>query len=419
MANIAIVGTGIAGMGAAWYLHREHDITVFEADERIGGHTNTVFVNEGNHAIPVDTGFIVFNDRTYPRLNALFQELGVVVKKTNMSFAAQIVHEGLEYCGSSLNKLFAQRRRIFSPRYIRFLKQLDRFNKTCGEVLTDTSLQHMSIKDYLRHRDYHNEILNWYILPMSSALWSTPPDTTAKFPVLTLVRFFTNHGFLGLNTQFQWYTVDGGSEQYKQKLIAPFRKSIQTSNAVRSVRRVAGGVEITDSKGIHSHFDKVIIATHGDQALRMWEDATDAEKAMLSPFTYQHNTATLHTDDSVMPRKKLAWSSWNYRTERIENKLVSSCTYWMNSLQDVSKNQHYFVTINDPGIVAKDKVINVIDYEHPVFTVAAMQAQSQLPALNEKGDLYFCGSYFRYGFHEDALMSAVDVCERILGRKIS
>ena len=418
MARIAIIGTGIAGMGAAYYLHRDHDITVFEADDRIGGHTNTVYVSEGNASIPIDTGFIVFNNKTYPRLTALFRELNVQVKKTDMSFAAQIVHENLEYCGSSLNKLFAQRRRIFSPRYIRFLKQLDRFNKTCGEVLTDTSLQQMSIKDYLRHRDYHNELLNWYILPMSSALWSTPPDTTAKFPVLTLVRFFTNHGFLGLNTQFQWYTVDGGSEQYKQKLIAPFKERIMVSNGIRSLQRIEGGVEVTDSRGEQHRFDKVIVATHGDQALRMWTDASAAEKAMLEPFTYQHNTATLHTDASVMPRKKLAWSSWNYRTEKIQDALVSSCTYWMNSLQDVSKQADYFVTINDPGIVAKDKIIKVIKYEHPVFTVAAMEAQSQLPSLNKGGDLYFCGSYFRYGFHEDALMSAAAVCEQILDRKL-
>ena len=418
MARIAIIGTGIAGMGAAWYLHRDHEITVFEADNRIGGHTNTVFVEEPGQDIPIDTGFIVFNNHTYPRLTALFDALQVKVKKTDMSFAAQICDEHLEYCGSSLNKLFAQRRRIFSPRYIRFLKQLNTFNKTCIEVFHNETLSALSIKDYLRMKKYSDDLLNWYILPMSSALWSTPPDTTAQFPVLSLVRFFSNHGFLGLNTQFQWYTVSGGSEQYKQKLIAPFKERIFVNQGIRSIRRTSDGVELTDVHGSVFQFDKVVVAAHGDQALRMWSDASPEERKLLSPFNYQQNIATLHTDNSIMPKKKMVWSSWNYRTQTRGNNLVSSCTYWMNSLQDVSDFTDYFVTINDPGIIDGNKVIKEIIYEHPVFTVEAMNAQAKLPELNRNGSLYFCGSYFRYGFHEDALMSAANVCEQILGRKV-
>lgn len=418
MARIAIIGTGIAGMGAAWYLHKDHDITLFEADSRIGGHTHTVFVQEGDQQLPIDTGFIVFNNETYPRLLALFKALQVPVKKTNMSFAAQVKQDGLEYCGSSLNQLFAQRKRIFSPRYIRFLLQLNRFNQSCLEVLQNPALQQMSIADYITYKGYHTDLLNWYLLPMSSALWSTPPHTTAQFPAMTLVRFFNNHGFLGLHTQFQWYTVDGGSEVYKQKLIAPFKDKIQTQNGITRVERTADQVILTDSKGVQHIFDQVIIATHGDQALRMLKHPTADEQRLLSLFLYEHNSATLHTDSSVMPTKKLAWSSWNYRTEIHAGKYVSSCTYWMNNLQGVSDQQQYFLTINNPGIIQADKILKVIDYEHPIFTVEAMQAQQELSTLNANGRVFFCGSYFRYGFHEDALMSAATVCEQILGRAI-
>lgn len=418
MARIAIVGSGIAGMGAAWYLHKEHDITVFESDNRVGGHTNTVFVQEANQQIPIDTGFIVFNNTTYPRLLALFRELQVPVKKTNMSFAAQVMEDHLEYCGSSLNQLFVQRKRLFSPRYIRFLWQLNTFNKTCLEVIERPELHSMSIADYIAHKGYHQDLLRWYLLPMSSALWSTPPHTTAQFPAITLVRFFKNHGFLGLNTQFQWYTVDGGSEVYKQKLISGFRDKIFTNTGISQIERTETGVLLTDTQGNAHSFDQVIIAAHGDQALRMLKNPSAHEKRLLSAFAYEHNSATLHTDSSIMPKKKLAWSSWNYRTENHDDKFASSCTYWMNSLQGVSENQNYFVTINNPGIIDHNKILRVIDYEHPIFTVEAMQAQQELKILNENGRIFYCGSYFRYGFHEDALMSAATVCEQILGRPL-
>lgn len=418
MEKLAVIGTGIAGMGAAYYLHRDFDITVFESADRIGGHTNTVYVDEGDRKVPVDTGFIVFNNHTYPRLVALFKALQVPVKTTNMSFAAQVMQDGLEYCGSGINQLFAQRRRIFSPRYIRFLLQLNRFNQTCTEVLENTDLHPLSIADYLKLRGFSKDLLHWYVLPMSSALWSTPPETTAKFPALTLVRFFKNHGFLGLNTQFQWYTVDGGSEEYKKRLIAPFRDRIQTGNGIRSVHRTEAGVVLTDSRGVEHVFDKVIIAAHADEALAMLGDATEKERQYLSPFAYSVNTATLHTDTAVMPKKRLAWSSWNYRTEYMGSRLQSSCTYWMNSLQGVSDRRQYFVTINDPGIIDHQHIIQEIHYTHPIFTVEAMHMQARLPELNTNGKVYFCGSYFRYGFHEDALMSAAQVCEDILGRSV-
>ncbi|MBC8045536.1 MAG: FAD-dependent oxidoreductase [Fimbriimonadaceae bacterium] len=418
MKKIAIVGTGIAGLGCAHFLHKHFDIVVFEQNNYIGGHTNTVYIPEGNISIPVDTGFIVCNQENYPLLIKLFKQLNVPLKKTFMSFAAHIVHENIEYCGSSLNKLFAQRKNIFNPRYIKFLRQLNRFNKECIEILNDTKFQSLSIQEYCNFKKFNQDLLNWYLLPMSSALWSTPPETSSKFPALNLVRFFKNHGFLGLDTQFQWYTVDGGSEEYKKRLIEPFKDKIRINSKVVSIKRNVNDVEVGLENGEMFSFDKVILASHADQTLRMLSDITDKEEELLSQFAYEKNKATLHTDETIMPNLKKVWSSWNYRIEKKNDNLVSSCTYWMNSLQDVSKKKNYFVTINDQGNIDEKKIIREFEYEHPIFTVEAMQMQNRLSELNTNEQIYFCGSYFRYGFHEDAFMSAVNVCSAVLKKDI-
>lgn len=412
--KLAIIGTGISGMGCAHYLQHAFDITVFEKANYIGGHTNTVYVDENGNSIPIDTGFIVFNNENYPNLIKLFNDLHVPVKKTMMSFSAQILHEKIEYCGSSLNLLFAQRKNIFSPRYIKFLTQLNKFNSECLEILVDEKLQHLSIKEYCDYKKLGEDVLNWYLLPMSSALWSTPPETSSLFPAASLVRFFKNHGFLGLNTQFQWFTVNGGSEEYKKRLIAPFKERIRTNMPVTSVSKNENSVIIKTASGETFLFDKVIIATHADQAMKMLDEDFTNEKEILASFKYEKNRATLHTDVSVMPKKIKTWSSWNYCIEKTEGKMNSACTYWMNSLQQVSKNKNYFVTINECKPINKSKIIKEIIYEHPIFTVEAMEKQKSMTLLNSNDQLYFCGSYFRYGFHEDALTSAVEVCEKIL-----
>ncbi len=416
--KLAVIGTGIAGMGCAYFLHKEYDITVYEKADYIGGHTNTFYVNEGENKVPVDTGFIVCNNENYPLLMKLFNALDVPLKKTKMSFAAQIVHDKIEYCGSSLKLLFAQKKNLFSPRYIRFLYQLNKFNQECLEVLDHPEFHSLSVRAYVRKKKWNNDLLNWYLLPMSSALWSTPPETTARFPILSLVRFFKNHGFLGLNTQFQWFTVDGGSEEYKKRLIAPFKENIKTNSQVVKVQRTENAVKVELYDGRSENFDRVIIATHADEALQLLRDPSATEMEVLTPFTYEKNTATLHTDETVMPDLKKVWSSWNYRLDKIEGKMISSCNYWMNSLQNVSDQKNYFVSINDPGIIREDKIITRVNYTHPIFTVEAMKMQNRLPELNGGNQLYFCGSYFRYGFHEDAFMSAVAVCEKILGRDV-
>lgn len=415
MEKLAIIGTGIAGMGCGHWLHKHYDITLFEQNDYVGGHTNTIAVNEKGTDVFMDTGFMVFNFETYPHLCELFKEIGAPIKKTDMSFSVQHLPSGLEYCGSGLNGLFAQRKNIFSPRYIKMLMQISRFNKKSVEIMDDPAYAYYSLGQYIEEFGFGEDMLWKYLIPMSSAVWSTPMELMLDFPAVTLIRFFKNHGFLGLNTQHQWYTLEGGSEAYKQLLIAPFKDRILTNKGVKGVKPIDGKVQITCLDGSVHLFDKVIFASHGDQTLRMLEEPTAEQQRLLSPFKYQYNKATVHTDESIMPKTKLTWSSWNYRIQEMNGQLVPSTIYWMNSLQGVSENQNYFVSINaQEGSVDPKKIIREIDYEHPLFDLPAIQAQAELQTLNESGPIYFCGSYFRYGFHEDAYASAVKLCRKIL-----
>ncbi|HEY6161407.1 MAG TPA: FAD-dependent oxidoreductase [Bacteroidia bacterium] len=411
MEKLAIIGTGIAGMGCAHLLQKRYDLTIFEKNDYAGGHTNTVTVDENGKEVFIDTGFMVFNHVTYPLLTKLFEELNVPTKKTDMSFSVQHVSSGLEYCGSGISGLFAQRKNIFSIKHVRMLMQIARFNKESLKILDNPAYDNYSLGRYMKENGYGEDMVWKYLIPMSSAVWSTPMDLMLEFPAKTLVRFFYNHGFLGLNTQHQWYTVVNGSKSYRDIIIKPFEKKIETSNPAVSVRRENGKAIVTDKKGNTRTFDKVIFASHGDETFAMIEGPTAAENRLLSKFKYQKNIATLHTDESVMPKTKKAWSSWNYRIEKKGKEIFPSTIYWMNSLQGVSDKKNYFVSINDPGNIASDKIIKTIDYTHPLFDVEAVKAQKELQKLNQGGPLYYCGSYFRYGFHEDALMSAVELCK--------
>lgn len=422
----AIIGTGIAGLGTAHFLHRAGDeITVFGADAHVGGHSNTVEANEPGtgRALPIDTGFMVFNRVTYPLLCRLFDELKVPVKRTDMSFAVKDLDTGLEWCGSSLNHLFAQRRNLFSPRFIKMLLAVNRFNKEAVVALEDPELREESLESYVRRRGYGKDFWDLYLVPMSSAVWSTPPERMMEFPAASLLRFFHNHGFLGLHTQHPWWTVDGGSREYVARLTAPFADRIRTYDPVTRVLRhgPGRGVTVLTEAGREQMFDRVVVATHADQALRLLVNPTPDEVRLLGAFKYQDNVATLHTDASVMPKAKRAWASWVYQLSRDEVGRVQPCThYWMNRLQGVSERERYFVTINQPERIAPDRVIQLIAYAHPLFDLPALAAQSELPGLNQaargRTETFFAGSYFRYGFHEDAFMSGVGAAECMLGR---
>ena len=412
MEKLAIIGTGIAGMGCGHLLQHQYDIMLFEELNYVGGHTNTVAVEEGDRTVYMDTGFMVFNYETYPNLCALFKEIDAPVKKTDMSFSVQYVPTGLEYSGSSVKHLFAQKRNIFNPSYLKMLMQINRFNKESVAILDDPKYADYSLGKYVKEFGYGDDMVWKYLIPMSSAVWSTPMDQILDFPAVSLIRFFKNHGFLGLDTQHQWYTLHNGSQAYREKLIAPFKNNIRINTKIASVLRLENGkVLVTTAKGEELEFDKVIMACHANQTYQIVKQKTNDEERLLSKFKYQPNTAILHTDSKQMPKKKLAWSSWNYRVEKKGDQLVPSTIYWMNNLQGVSDKVDYFVSINPSATLDKSKIIREIAYEHPLFDVPAMQAQEELYKLNETGPVYYCGSYFKYGFHEDAYKSAVEVCK--------
>ncbi len=419
--HIAIVGSGISGLACARFLSREHDITVFEKDPRAGGHAHTVVVEEHGRKIPVDTGFMVYNEVTYPLLTRLFRELDVRTKATSMSFSVQHVADGLEFNGSNLNLLFGQRRNLLNARFWRMLVQIARFNRETVAELARPAYGEMTLRDYVDARGYGQDFLHWYLSPMAAAVWSSPPERIENFPARTLMRFWHNHGFLGLDTQHPWRTVDQGSRCYVEKLIAPFEHRIHRDSAVRSISRLPDGKSrLTLNDGSHQAFDRVVIAAHGDQALQMLEDPTATETSLLGCFHYQSNEAVLHSDPSFMPATRRCRASWNYRVEPGSDGTHRYSThYWMNSLQGVSGHTPYFVSINPPSPPAEGTVKRRLNYEHPLFDLAAIAAQARLPELHADGihtGRYFCGAWQRHGFHEDGIWSAERACQEILGK---
>jgi uncharacterized protein len=336
-----------------------------------------------------------------------------------MSFSVQHVPSGLEFSGSGLSGLFGQRKNIFSPRFYKLLLNIDRFNKEAIEILDDPRYVDYTLEHYVAEKKFSRDFLYKYLIPMSSAVWSTPPDKMLDFPAATLVRFFQNHVFLGLGAQHQWRTVSGGSRVYRDLMVKPFKDKFQLRRPVRSVFRQAREAVVETSDGTRRTFDMVILASHADQTLEMLADPTDRERRLLKEFKYQTNIATLHTDVSVMPKTRRIWSSWNYRIEEDAVGVARPSTvYYMNSLQKVSRKKDYFVSIDDPGSVRPDQILKTITYEHPLYTPQSAVAQRELSTLNETGPLYFCGSYFRYGFHEDAFASAIQLCETITGGNV-
>jgi len=416
----AIIGTGIAGLGCAHFLHRRSDLTIYEKNDYPGGHTNTVSVAEDNRSVPIDTGFMVFNEVTYPNLTRLFRELQVPVQPAPMSFSVQHRPTRLEFCGTSLNHLFAQRSNLLRPRFWRMLWQINRFNSEAVGALAGTEFQNHTLGEYVRVRQYGSDFLDFYLVPMSSAVWSTPPALMLEFPAVTLLRFFHNHGFLGLHTQHPWFTVVNGTKSYVEKLTAPFRDKIRLRRGANRVRRTAEGVKVEDSNGQTETFDQVIFASHADESLKLLSDADEQEKALLGEFKYQPNSALLHTDESVMPRNRLCWAAWNYRIDHAaDGNLSPSTVYWMNRLQSLPGRRNYFVSINGEKSVNPKSILKRIAYEHPLFSLGAIRAQRGMAKLNERMNrVFFCGSYFRHGFHEDAFASALDLCRRLTGERL-
>ena len=417
--RVAIIGSGISGLGCLRFLHSTHDISLFDSDSRPGGHAHTIDVKDPvtGKDLPMDTGFMVFNEVTYPHLCRLFKELNVAWKKTHMSFSVRNDLLGLEWCGSSLNHLFAQRKNLLSLRFWKLLLQINKFNKLAHQAWQTPEAENTSLGEWCKQNNLGDDFLQCYLIPMSSAVWSTPPEKMLTFPAATLMRFFYNHGFLGLNTQHQWITPVNGSRTYVQALLKKYYVKKYLGEAVISVKRKAQGVVLTTAKGEYE-FDRVIFASHPDQSLKLLEDADETEKALLGAFQYNQNLAIIHTDPSPMPKAKLAWSAWNYHNWNSQGQRQNSTHYWMNALQGISPNENFFVTINHPEQIDSQKIIKKIPTEHPLFSMEAVAAQNRMQSLNERPEakVHFVGAWQRYGFHEDGLWSAHRLCSYLLGR---
>lgn len=404
--KIAIIGTGIAGNVAAWKLCSEHDITVFEAADHVGGHTHTHTIDDNGRPLAIDTGFIVFNDWTYPNFIALLDELGVASQPGEMSFGVKCERSGLEYKGHSLNTLFAQRRNLLRPSFHRMLRDIVRFNREARSLL-DTDDDALTLGDYLRDNHYSTAFTDDYIIPMGAAIWSAEPRRMLSFPATRFVRFFANHGLLNIKNRPQWRVIRGGSRCYVDKLTAPFRQHIRLNTPVTGITRRATHVEICSNRDPAERFDCVFIACHSDQALAMLRDASAQEREVLDAIPYQRNEVVLHTDTSLLPRRRLAWSAWNYHRLAGDNTAVA-VTYNMNLLQSLQTPQTYMVTLNNSAAIDPDKIIKRLSYDHPVFTQDGIAAQQRQGQINGVKRSYFCGAYWRYGFHEDGVVSALN-----------
>jgi len=407
--KIAIVGTGIAGNVAAYHLGREHEISVFEADSRIGGHTNTIDVTLAGQNYAVDTGFIVFNDWTYPNFIELLDTLGVASQASDMSFSMRNEKNGLEYKGSTLNTLFAQRRNLLRPSFYRMIRDVLRFEREAPKVL-EQGASPVSLGEFLKTGNYSSEFIEHYIIPMGAAIWSAQPAGMLEMPAMFFVRFFINHGLLSVSDRPTWRVIEGGSNRYVEKLVEAHRDRIHLNAPVQSIRRHATHVELKVKDTEPQKFDHVFLACHSDQALRMLKDPSTTEREVLGAIKYQSNEAVLHTDTSLMPRTRLAWAAWNYHILAEQRDRVA-LTYNMNILQGLDAPEQFCVTLNNSDRINPDRVIETIEYSHPVFTQQATSAQSRHQEINGSNRTFYCGAYWRYGFHEDGVLSALVALE--------
>jgi len=406
--KIAVIGTGISGMSAAYFLSQKHEVSVFEKEGYVGGHSRTLTFQEDSKEISVDTGFIVFNHKNYPNLLALFRHLEVPTIKSNMSFGVSINNAWLEYGTMKLSNLFSQKRNFLRPSYYKMLQDVLKFNKKALPYID--SQAEKTIGDLIEDLKLGNWFKNYYLLPMSGAIWSTPVEDMLNFPAETLIRFFHNHGLLTVDEQPQWFTVKGGSREYVNRLTSKIKKNIQTNLAVNSVTRDKNSATITDSNGDKHQFDAVIFACHSDQALALIAKPSKEEKSVLGRIQYKPNSVILHQDSSFMPKRKSAWSSWVYLSNSNKDKTNKmSLTYWMNSLQSLQSKKPVLVTLN-PSVKPKEElIINEHIFDHPQFNQDAIAAQKDIPLIQGVDKFWFCGAWQKYGFHEDGLSSAINV----------
>ena len=408
--RIAVVGAGISGLVCAHLLHEGHDLTVFEANDYAGGHSHTVRVDTADETHHVDTGFIVHNDRNYPCFERLLESVGVATQPAPMSFSVSDGRGGLEYNGSSANGLFANRANLVSPSFHRMVRDLLRFNRE-APALVGLNGSGPSLGQFLDEGGYSRVFVERLLVPQASAVWSADPASMWDFPASLLAEFFANHGMFGFSGRPRWRAVSGGSARYVERLTRDFSRSLRLHTPVRRVERLDDVIEVTPAGGEPIAFDEVILATHSDQALAMLAEPTAAEHEVLGAIRYQPNDVVLHTDRSLLPRRRRAWASWNYH---LQDKPVgrTTVTYHMNRLQSLAADREFCVTLNRPDDIDPDTVLRRLRYDHPVYTSAALRAQGRWAEVNGQRGIHYCGAYWGYGFHEDGVASALRVCER-------
>ncbi|AIT09978.1 NAD/FAD-binding protein [Candidatus Francisella endociliophora] len=411
MQKIAIIGSGISGLAASYLLKDKYEITLYEKNNYFGGHARTLNIDN----TPVDTGFIVFNYETYYHLTRLFKHLNVPVAKSNMSFGVSIKNGSIEYGSSSFKSLLAQKSNIFKPNYYKMIKDILKFNRISNRHLEENILnENITLAQYLDDIKVGRWFRDYYLLAMGACIWSTPLEKMYDFPALSFIRFFSNHGLLSTSKPLQWYTIQGGSKVYVKKIINELKKTnISFAPKATKVERT-NKIIVTDSNNTSQEFDKVVFACHSTEILELLDNPNTAEKELISAIKYQPNSVILHTDESIMPKRKNAWSSWNYLSAETKDKhKVVSLSYWMNNLQPLDTDTNYFVTVNPDQKPDPKKIINEHLFQHPVFDKKAIQAQQNFDNIQGLNDTYYCGAYLRYGFHEDGILSAVNVAEKL------
>ena len=409
--RIAIIGSGISGLTTAYLLHKSHEITLFEANDYIGGHTHTVKVAQGEQSYDIDTGFIVCNDRNYPNFLKLMDKLNIAMQPTEMSFSVRNNPLGLEYNGHNINTLFSQRRNLLRPKFYRLIRDILYFNKAAKKAIEEGVAENITLDTFVNQQSLSDIFKNNYLLPMAAAIWSCSMEQAGEFPLHFFLKFFLNHGLLDIKNRPQWYAVKGGSKAYIDPMTSGFKDQIRLSTPVNSVVRDDSWIEVNHATGKET-FDQLVFACHSDQALDLLKNASIEEKAILGELLYQQNDVILHSDASLMPTKSLSWASWNFLAGEQEHNDPTLVTYCMNILQGIASDQPFLVSLNARHKIDPEKIIGEYNYAHPVYSVAGMKAQCRRNEISGVGRIHYCGAYWYNGFHEDGVRSALDIGEK-------